>query len=171
MHTKKISKVSLVGITLVIAAALAVSGVLMNAYLSGTVTTDAEVIAEWSDDNQATWQSMEDLVVSFDVGTGFVGGDNITFDERFIRYNANADNPLTMQFAFTDTGNDSAEGVYIDLFYNDNGSWVSICDENSSGEYTFNPGDLLELKIDIEADTYLMAGNYEYTLDAIRVMP
>ena len=165
-ETKKLSKKLAVGLVLLVAGVAITSGVLMAYYYQGTVEADADVILEWSVDN-SVWENAEDLDKTIDVGNDFVGGDTETFD-RWIKYNANADNNLVVKFEFTDTGTDDAAGVYIKLEYNNSGTWTQICNETTSGTHEFTPGDAEDLRITIVGDTYLEEGDYQYTLDITR---
>lgn len=158
-------KILLVGVVLLISCGLAI-GALMNFYARETSKITSDVVLTWDTTNA------ENLILTEDFIT--VGGNTDTYSHTMV-YSSEADNELTVDFTISNTSDDDSEGIVFTVYENSTGVWLELVSFNATadeepqvGQYTFTPGETLELMTEYVCDTYLMQGDYEFTLDITR---
>lgn len=151
-------------VAMVLLIGASVSGMLMSMYIQQTSEIQADVVLTFDEVNA------ENLVITENFAT--VGGNTDTFIHEMI-YSDVADDVLAVNFTISDTGIDDSTGIVFTVYENSTGSWEVLVSYDGDAipqwaVYTFEPGEVLDIKTEYDCDTYLAAGNYAYTLDITR---
>lgn len=168
---KKLSKIGIISLTLIIASALTVCGVLMSYYVNVTVNVDSGVILEYSATGVYGGEEVnaEDLDLTYDF-LNFVG-DDVDTKQAWYKCNANLDKDLPITFTITDTSIDDPDGLTIAWQYDNSGTWTDIFNwtatqsGSTSGDFTFNPAQTENFRMWVSGNHYLEEGDHSFLLE------
>ena len=166
MKSKKLTKYSALGLSLIVLSAIITSGAVFTYLFSGTITANADVLMEY--DQGSGWENAEDLTVDITTST-IVAGETETW-KHDIQCSSNLNTGLYAHVTFSYDGstNGDMEGTNLYVYVDDGTTNTPVLeiidgvDQALTNEYTFEGGDTADVFIKIVADDNLMEGAYDW---------
>lgn len=164
----KLGKYGMVGMVLLVASSLIVSGAVFTYLFSGTITANADVLLEY--DQGSGWENAEDLTVDITTST-IVAGETETWEHDW-QVSSNLDTGYYAHITFSYDGSINAdmEGTTLKVYMDDGttNQTVLIIEDGSDttpmgdNEYTVVGGDVGTVFVEVIADSNLMEGAYDW---------
>lgn len=166
MKSKKLTKITAVGLILIVASAIITSGAVFTYLFSGTITANADVLMEY--DQGSGWENAEDLTVDITTST-IVAGETETWKHE-LQCSNNLDSPLqaTITFSYDGSINADMEGTNLYVYVDDGTTNTTVLevidgiDQSMTNTYSLDGGDTADVFIKIVADDNLMEGAYDW---------